>query len=173
MAEFKTAYQKTKHWEGGYADVPKDRGGETYAGITRKFFPAWPGWKTVDNAKPLKNNVVIPGEELAGQVANFYYKEFWNRMNGGLIDSQAVAGFIFDWFVHSGPKGLRDAQSAMSLTADGVYGPKTIARINEQDEHALLAILKRARQVSLRGIAAADPSQAKFLKGWLNRVASF
>lgn len=39
-----------KH-EGGYANHPADKGGETYRGITRKHNPEWSGWKYIDEVK--------------------------------------------------------------------------------------------------------------------------
>ena len=43
MAIFKKAYEPVRQWEGGWCNVEGDRGGETYAGIARNFWPDWPG----------------------------------------------------------------------------------------------------------------------------------
>jgi lysozyme family protein len=51
MAHFKTAYALTMGHEGIYSNNPKDRGGETYKGIARKFHPSWEGWKAIDRMK--------------------------------------------------------------------------------------------------------------------------
>lgn len=51
MADFDSAYAPLKQLEGGWCHNPDDKGGETYAGIARNFFPAWPGWAVVDAAK--------------------------------------------------------------------------------------------------------------------------
>ncbi len=37
--------------EGGYANHPSDKGGETYRGITRKHNPNWEGWAFIDEVK--------------------------------------------------------------------------------------------------------------------------
>ncbi len=37
--------------EGGYANHPADKGGETYRGISRKANPNWEGWKYIDDVK--------------------------------------------------------------------------------------------------------------------------
>ena len=34
--------------EGGYANMEGDSGGETYKGISRKWFPKWEGLKIID-----------------------------------------------------------------------------------------------------------------------------
>ena len=46
MSDFNIAFEKTLLAEGGYklTDVANDKGGQTYAGITRRDHPAWQGW---------------------------------------------------------------------------------------------------------------------------------
>jgi lysozyme family protein len=48
MADFKQAHSIVMNNEGGYANDPSDRGGETYKGISRNNFPNWKGWKLID-----------------------------------------------------------------------------------------------------------------------------
>ncbi|MFR2386527.1 MAG: glycosyl hydrolase 108 family protein, partial [Bilophila wadsworthia] len=50
-ADFNIAYNPVRTFEGDWCDVPGDKGGETYAGIARAFFPDWPGWHFIDAAK--------------------------------------------------------------------------------------------------------------------------
>lgn len=42
-ADFNIAYNPVRTFEGDWCNVPGDKGGETYAGIARAFFPDWPG----------------------------------------------------------------------------------------------------------------------------------
>ena len=65
-----------KKSEGGYANLPADRGGETYAGITKKNFPTWAGWPIVNAAKPKQNEIIV-NAKLDKLVADFYLKNFW------------------------------------------------------------------------------------------------
>jgi len=67
MADFNDAYEKTILNEGGYKlhNVPDDRGGQTYAGIARRYHPNWPGWRYIDS-----NDLDNP--ELTKQVRAFY-----------------------------------------------------------------------------------------------------
>ena len=44
MADFKVAFAKTIRFEGGYVNHKADKGGETYKGIARNFWPKWKGW---------------------------------------------------------------------------------------------------------------------------------
>lgn len=47
MAEFTPAFEEMIRNEGGYIlhNVAGDHGGDTYAGIARRFHPDWPGWQ--------------------------------------------------------------------------------------------------------------------------------
>ena len=51
MADFATAYAPLAGFEGGWCNVQGDSGGETYAGIARRYWPDWPGWKLIDGEK--------------------------------------------------------------------------------------------------------------------------
>ena len=50
MGEFEQAFEKMIRNEGGYLlhKVSGDRGGQTYAGIARNFYPDWDGWDLID-----------------------------------------------------------------------------------------------------------------------------
>jgi len=173
MADFKTAYAVLLPLEGGYANVKNDRGGETYAGISRVFFPKWEGWKIIDKNKPLKHNAFIKDPKLDALKAAFYKTNFWDKISGDHIQSQRIAGFLFDWLVHSGNTAIRHTQAILKLKQDAKVGPITIAKINQAHENLLHASMKVDRIKFLKGIVARNSSQKKFLNGWLNRVDLF
>ena len=102
MASFKEAWLITAHNEGGYANVKNDRGGETYMGIARNFFPKWAGWAIVDKHKPLKHNAFIKDEKLHSLVESFYEENFWNPINANKIADQDLANQAFDMAVNAG-----------------------------------------------------------------------
>ena len=60
----------------------------------------------------------------------------------------------------------------LGVTADGVVGPKTIAALNGTNHEAFFNEIKREREAFFRRIVAANPTQKKFLKGWLRRLDS-
>lgn len=170
MAEFLAAHKKVAQNEGGYANVDGDTGMETYAGISRKFFPSWKGWKIVDAHQPLSHNEEIDSVELKGMVRQFYKANFWDLCRGDSIDSQEVATFIYDWFVNSGTAGIKEVQKVLGVTADGNIGNITLSKINAYDDTLLLSALAESRRQFYRMIVAKDATQKKFLRGWLNRV---
>ena len=56
------------------------------------------------------------------------------------------------------------------MVADGVIGPRTMAAINGANAKDLVAKFSDARADFYQGIVARKPDQARFIKGWLNRV---
>jgi lysozyme family protein len=57
-----------------------------------------------------------------------------------------------------------------NIAEDGIIGPVTLAAINKADPTDLLAALKSEAAGFYRLIAQVNPSQQKFIDGWLNRA---
>lgn len=176
MADFKKAYAKTEKFEGGYANNPNDRGGETYKGIARKFHPAWAGWKIIDAYKQSEHsskqlNAVLQGNQTLNEmVEKFYQETFWNQIIGTSISNQWVADNIFDFAVNSGvSRAVRYAQRIVGAKEDGVMGSQTIKAINKNVE-TFVAKYKKARLDFVRKTAQRDPTQQAFLHGWETRI---
>ena len=176
MASFKIAYDRfIKPGEGYYVNNPADKGGETYGGIARNFFPNWQGWTVVDFYKKHTNpnpptNTKIPG--LEGMVEEFFKVQFWDRNRFTEIQNQDLANIIFDWNVNSGSTGIKKVQQILGITADGAIGPQTLGAINSANPQSLYSAIKTAREAFYKSLAT-NPTQAQFLKGWLNRLAKF
>jgi len=175
VASFDTAYNKyIKPSEGGYSNVPQDKGGETYAGIARNYHPYWPGWDYIDFTKrtkgPIDRNTIFP--DIQYQVDQFYW-DWWTRNRFGEIKSQEVANLLFDYNVNSSSLAIKSIQRILGVTADGAMGPATIAAINKADPAKLHEALKAERLKLYQSIVQRDPSQEVFWNGWMNRLASF
>lgn len=164
MADFSLAFERMIRNEGGYVlrDVPDDRGGMTYAGISRKKQPSWEGWREIDAGR----------EPEAETVRAFYRDRFWRPLQGDAIRSQAIAQTLFDFAVNAGIKtAVVLAQAVLgNLTPDGKLGPKTLAALNEADEALFIARYALAKIARYAEIVRRDRSQAKFLLGWINRT---
>ena len=173
MANFKTALNKTLRHEGGYANTPGDAGGETYCGISRKNWPTWRGWYIIDKAKPLKYNQMLKDKHLADLVEVFYYEHFWKPIQGDKIKDQRIAALLFDFFVNSGYHAIKSIQRVVKVKDDGIMGTQTLAAINSADPELVFDSLKSARAKFLKDIVSRNPSQEKFLTGWMIRVNSF
>lgn len=170
MAEFLTAYARIFANEGGYVFDKVDKGRETYCGISRRYYPNWAGWPIVDQNKPLKKGDILP--QLSPLVKQFYKRTQWDAIKGDAFDSQAIATFICDWYVTSNDDAVKALQIAVGVNPDGVVGGQTIEATNGFNEKDLMRKLKIARKSFYEGIVAKDPTQKKFIKGWLNRVES-
>lgn len=136
---FEKAFASTMQSEGGYANNPKDKGGETYMGIARKHHPEWQGWPIVDACLRHGEPLTL-ADGLADLVREFYRAEFWRPLQCHLIDpvSEAVAEELFEASVNCGPgNGVKFLQRALNalnsherlypdLIEDGAMGPKTL-----------------------------------------------
>lgn len=176
MANFRKAYLKTSTFEGGYSNHQSDKGGETYAGISRVNWPKWAGWKIIDRYKGAPHSAkeitrVLSGSvELEDMVEAFYRAHFWKPIMGDDILSQGAADNIYDFAVNSGVgRAVRYAQRIAGAIEDGAMGPKTIKAINMCGED-FVARYKAARIDFINKIVARDDSQRVFLRGWTERV---
>jgi lysozyme family protein len=174
MASFEPAYRTyIQPNEGGYANIVGDKGGETYAGIARNYFPNWPGWTYIDFIKktkgPIKNNAKFP--DVQSQVDQFYH-DWWNSKRLSEIKSQDVANLLFDYNVHSGALAIKAIQRLVNVPADGAMGSKTITAINASDPAKLHDALKAERKALLEKLSS-KPGQEQFRNGWLTRLSKF
>lgn len=163
MAEFLPAYEKMIVAEGGYklTDIANDKGGQTYAGISRKFHPDWQGWKAVDLG-------LIPASDL---VRGFYREKFWEVVRGDSIIRQDIADSLFSFAVNAGTKtAIKLAQIVVGVTPDGAIGPKTLMAINGIDTDYFRAAFALAKITRYRDIVQRDRTQCRFLLGWINRT---
>lgn len=177
MADFQIAFAQTSVHEGGYANNVRDRGGETFRGISRINWPGWKGWPEIDAAKESGKNLnAIKNKKLDGLVADFYLDFFWRPLKCGDLENQLVAGEVFDTAVNMGPKVaakfLQESANILgqSLELDGVIGPKTIAAVNACDPDDLLRLLNLMQGARYLEIVRRDPGQRVFIRGWLRRT---
>ena len=172
MAEFKPAFDamiKHEIFPDGhaYANDPADKGGETYAGISRKFWPEWSGWKVLDTYKEKPHFGV--NSELDASVLNFYKTRFWTPYRLSELLSQDVANYIFDKIMNCGMAAVKISQRIAAVPDDAKMGAKTIAAINGIEPVQFIASMRKGMQEHYKAIVARAPSQAKFLKSWLSR----
>lgn len=114
MADFYTAYKTVRANEGGYRNVSWDKGGETYKGIARNYWPSWAGWKIVDDWKKthtMKTGDVIKSVELDTLVHEFFKANFWTKNNLNYLKNQSLATLGLDMSINHGrgPKLINEA----------------------------------------------------------------
>ena len=196
MADFDLAFGATMGHEGGYVDDPKDFGGETYRGIARRFHPGWQGWSTIDSVKAQVDRPKVQAmikavrSQLDPLVREFYRLEFWLKIGGDQIASQAVAEELFDTGVNMRPDraitflqvGLnalnRDDRGRNryfhNLVEDGDIGPVTLEALGiylgKDPDRYLLTLLNVQQGAHYLARTREIPSQERFTRGWLSRV---
>jgi lysozyme family protein len=178
MAIFNDAFALTMKAEGGYANDPQDRGGETYKGVSRNNHPTWSGWKIIDEAKAAKpkslNAVLARNAVLQQKIKDFYKVNYWDVNNTGDINDQQVANQVFDIAVNSGAgTAAKFLQVAAGVTVDRVVGPLTIKAVNAANTKALYEKLLNERSTYFDQIVARNPSQSKFLASWKSRLTPY
>ncbi len=134
MATFRIAMNLVSPNEGGWVNDSDDTGKETYCGIARAFWPNWEGWKIVDS---LKNKHGIPvgykqHVDLAALVDSFYRKNFWDKVDGDSIASQAIANQVMDAAVNEGIiKAIKRLQSVYGEPQSGVIDKVLLTKIKK------------------------------------------
>jgi lysozyme family protein len=193
MADFETAYYLTNEIEGGYANAPDDRGGETYRGIARKFHPAWQGWKIIDEVKKQTSDVKQINKMLENDssiqqlIADFYLHEFWIEINGDLIPDQQIANEVYDNAVNMGVNtGSRYLQRTINILnrdqsknfyddikADGDIGPATLDALKKcirlNGVRRIVNVINGFQMKHYIEQMEKYPAQEKWV-GWFDRV---
>ena len=173
MADFDTAFQRMMIFEGWVLeDVPGDNGGETCCGITRKYNPAWPGWNVIEKQKLATGKADITARDLRQCVEQFYLGE-WNILCLDAVRSQKIADQIFQAFINIGSRAVRWAQNLAGSVADGVMGPQTVGALNKCDDLTFCRDYADLQCKFYESIVERDPTQKKFLRGWLERAKYF
>jgi len=156
---FKEALQYILKEEGGYVNHPKDPGGMTNLGVTRRALEDFKGGHVSDDEmRTLTSESVAP----------FYEYMYWDKCRCGELPSR-VALIVFDCAVNQGvPTACRILQEAVGAKVDGVLGPKTMAMVKvcaSRETVYMVAILRAKRYLGTRNVET-------FGKGWGNRLYS-
>jgi len=160
MQRFNRAIKVILKHEGGYVNNPKDPGGETNFGISKRSFPNL-------NIKNLTEN----------QAKDIYYNNYWSPMQLNHFNDEVLALHMFDFAINAGiSRAVRAIQILLGFKdkeIDGIIGPLTIIKINTHPYPGRLRnFYIDARKTFYKTIAEKRPVLKKFLKGWLNRVES-
>jgi lysozyme family protein len=178
MADFDPCFEKVLGLEGGYKlhTVKGDRGGMTYAGISRVHHPTWPGWAMIDRGDF--------GASLSALVRDFFKEEYWDTIHGDIIGFQSVAYNLYVFGIKNGIKtSIRMCQKLIGAKVDGDFGPKTLRALtdfiqDQKDEKIFVLSFSLMKIFRDSGIAEHDSrrkddvvgSNLKFLCGWINRT---
>lgn len=166
MAKIDILWPFILSWEGGFANIPGDRGGATKYGVTISTWKAQGYDKDGDGDIDVDDLKLITPED-AKRMCRL---NFWNRWKADEIKDQSIANMLVDWVWASGKYGITIPQQLLGVKADGIVGPKTLAALNKQDARSFFYKLWQRRKKYIIAICVNNPSQNKFLNGWLNRL---
>jgi lysozyme family protein len=145
-----------KH-EGGFVNHPKDPGGMTNLGVTKKVWEEFVGHE-------------VDEQTMRGltpeSVAPLYKQRYWDAVRGDDLPS-GVDFVVFDCAVNSGVgRASKFLQRAVNVADDGKIGSGTLAAVNSKDPKELLNSFCDQRQAFLESLPTFDT----FGKGWTRRV---
>jgi lysozyme family protein len=151
--------------EGGFVNDKLDKGKATNMGVTIATFKS----QGYDNDHDGDIDVADLRLMTKVQATEILKKAYWNKVNADLIKDQSTANMIVDWYWCSGGWGAKIPQRILGLKEDGVLGPKSIAAINAAGP-IFADNLYKARFKFLHDIVIDNPSQKRFINGWINRL---
>lgn len=168
---FDIAVTKTLANEGFSSNILHDKGGATKYGISKRFLEGVSGG-------PVSSSYVM-GLTIK-DAKDIYRDHFWNKPKICKIPNERIREIVFDQGVNRGPaSAIKILQRAVvrmtgkALAVDGLLGPKTFEVIASLDGDALRLSFMRECQISYARLAQQDPTQIKFLVGWIDRTWTY
>ena len=160
--------------EGIQSDDKDDKGGLTRYGLTLDYLK--------DNKIDVNGDDVIDINDIKAidknKALGIYYKYFWERYQYNRINALQIATKLFDMAVNMGETTAhRLLQRTLNiindteLKTDGILGDKTFAAINSTEPEKLRDALRKRQAAYYKAIVERNPTQEKFLTGWLRRAA--
>jgi lysozyme family protein len=168
MANISKLAPMISKWEGGYVNDSTDKGGATNMGITIGT------WKQVGYDKDGDGDIDVQDIKLLTK-KDFekVLKQYWDRWKADQIVNQSIANILVDWVWTSGKWGIVKPQALLGVNADGIVGNGTLNAVNSANQQELFNQIFTARKKFINNIVANNPSQKKFLNGWMNRLNDF
>lgn len=147
---FEHCFDRLISHEGGYVNDPRDPGGETKFGISKRAYP------TLD----------IRALTLA-DAKSIYKRDYWDRAQCDSLPP-SVAYLVFDCAVNSGiGQAVRFLQRSVGVADDGHMGPLSLSAVRRADSESLGARFLGHRLDFMSRLSSWDV----FGKGWARRVA--
>ena len=155
---FDEAFSLVIKHEGGYVNNPKDPGGMTNLGVTKKVWEEYVGHEVDEmTMRNLSINDVKP----------LYKKMYWDKIRGDDLP-EGLDYAAFDFSVNSGTgRAAKFLQRIVGANQDGAIGPATLKALEACNASELVTELCEERQKFLESL----PIFPTFGKGWTARVS--
>ena len=154
---FDSALKAMLHHEGGYVNHPRDPGGMTNLGVTKRVWEEWVGHDVDEKAmRALTPEMVAP----------LYKNKYWDRIRGDDLPA-GVDYIVFDAAVNSGPgRAAKWLQSTVGAVPDGAIGPGTMGKVAAMPVGDIVEKYQQTRLDFLQSL----PTWDTFGRGWGRRV---
>lgn len=144
-----------KH-EGGFVNHPKDPGGMTNLGVTKKVYDKWIGRESTE----AEMRSLTPDD-----VGPIYKKNYWDKVRGDDLPS-GLDWAAFDWAVNSGSgRAAKAIQKAVGAKQDGAIGPKTLQAVANMKPKEIIKQVYHVRQRFYENLKTFET----FGRGWTRR----
>lgn len=154
---FNEALEAILHHEGGFVNHPKDPGGMTNLGVTKRVWEEWVGHEVDEKAmRALTPETVGP----------MYKAKYWDKIKGDDLPT-GVDYAVFDAAINSGPgRAAKWLQSVVGAVPDGAIGAGTLGKVAAMDAEDIVEKYQETRLAFMQSL----PTWDTFGKGWGRRV---
>lgn len=150
---FQRAMKRVRKNEGGYSNDPLDNGLETKFGISKRWYPN----EDIKNITRERADAIL-------------YRDFW-LANGIYKLPDILVEEVFDKAVNTGlVNSIRRLHNVLGIAPGTIIGEKTLSLLKQQSD--LTDVLNRFKDETRSyyyNLTEKQPSQKKYLKGWLKR----
>ena len=160
-ANFEKALETILHHEGGFVNHPRDPGGMTNLGVTKRV---WEEWTQVE-ASEREMRSLTPEK-----VGPLYKARYWDKVKGDDLP-EGLDLCIFDFGVNAGPgRAAKFLQRMIGTTVDGGIGPMTLAKVNEYvKENTIEETIEKYQSMRQEYYESLSTFET-FGRGWTRRV---
>ena len=153
MSVFQNLFNRLMEHEGGYVNHPTDPGGETMYGVTKRVARAH-GYNG-----PMRSLPKATAQAIAD-------KSYWQAINGDDLP-RAVAWQVVDAaYNHGNKQAAKFLQRAIGASADGIIGPRTLAKVKAMDQNDIIFLFLAERLEFFTNLRIWQT----FGKGWARRI---
>jgi lysozyme family protein len=154
---FLDALAAVLHHEGGFVNHPKDPGGMTNLGVTKRVWEEWVGHEVDEKTmRGLTPELVAP----------MYKTKYWDRIRGDDLPD-GVDYAVFDAAINSGPgRAAKWLQQVVGAVPDGAIGAGTLGKVTAMPAKEIVEKYQQTRLDFLESL----PTWDTFGKGWGRRV---
>lgn len=150
MSDFDKAFERVIGVEGGYVNDPRDPGGETIYGITKRDHP----------------DLWVDGPPSLDAAKARYKSQYWDKVRGDDLP-WPINVLVFDAAVNQGAgPAIVMLQKALRVAQDGILGRQTLSAVAKADLADLTPRYMAHRALRYYGTRNFD----RFGEGWLWRL---